>query len=141
MLSSQHERDRLDVLTRDVESAQRAYDLGSQRAKQMALESRLDQSSVAVLSIAPVPAFPAFPRLFLNSALAAVFGGLAGLGVALLLELKNRLVRSALDLSEMGLPVLSEVPRLIARTPRVRSWWSKRQLLRRVPSLSGSSSL
>ncbi|MGE0114847.1 MAG: chain length determinant protein EpsF [Steroidobacteraceae bacterium] len=129
ILSLKQLNDQRDVLTRDVESAQRAYEIALQRANQMSMESKLDQSSIAILSAAVVPPFPSSPKLVLNVALSIVLGGLLGLGLALLMELKDRRVRSAFDLADLGLPVLSEVACLNSRTLGNRLPW------RRAPRL------
>ncbi len=79
----------------------------------MRLESRLEQTNIAVLDAASPPALPARPRLLLNVALAIVLGSMLGAGTALSLELLDRRVRSAVDLEELaGLVVLAEVPRV-----------------------------
>ena len=55
--------DERDVLSREVESAQRAYEAATQRASAVRLESQLDQSTVAVLVPATRPLTPARPRV------------------------------------------------------------------------------
>jgi succinoglycan biosynthesis transport protein ExoP len=112
--------DERDVLSRDMESAQRTYEAASQRSNMVRLESELDQSSVAVLTPATQPILPAKPRVLLNSAAAMVIGGMLALGLALGLELRDRRVRSVEDISSaFGIPVLAELP----KAPRL----SKRQ--------------
>ncbi|MDO9599624.1 MAG: chain length determinant protein EpsF [Azoarcus sp.] len=111
LLELQAHRDQIAVLQRDVENAQRAYDLVTQRLMQTNLESQTQQTNIAVLTAASVPASPSSPRLLLNALLACVFGAALGCGVALLLELLNARVRSADDLvRELGLPVLGVIP-------------------------------
>ncbi|PKO55700.1 MAG: chain length determinant protein EpsF [Betaproteobacteria bacterium HGW-Betaproteobacteria-21] len=111
LLELQAHRDQIAVLQRDVENAQRAYDLVTQRLMQTNLESQTQQTNIAVLTAASVPASPSSPRLLLNALLACVFGAALGCGVALLLELLNARVRSADDLArELGLPVLGVIP-------------------------------
>jgi polysaccharide biosynthesis transport protein len=103
--------DQIDVLNRDVENAQKAYDAALQRQSQVGLESRMDQTNIAVLDSALAPAFPARPRILLNTALAIVLGCMLGAAIALGAELADRRVRSASDLAtSSGLPVLAEIP-------------------------------
>jgi polysaccharide biosynthesis transport protein len=100
-------RDEASVLQREVETAQRGYELVSQRLTQTHLESQSTQTNVSVLTPAEPPLEPSSPRVFLNTLLAIFLGTLLGVGVALMMELINRRVRSAEDLSEgLGVPVL-----------------------------------
>ena len=113
ILALRQQHDELNVLNREVENAQHAYDAALQRASQVRLESRLEQTNIAVLDAASPPSLPARPRLLLNVALAIVLGSMLGAGTALSLELLDRRVRSAVDLEELaGLVVLAEVPRV-----------------------------
>jgi capsular polysaccharide biosynthesis protein len=125
------------MLARDVDSAQKIYDMALLRVNQMSMEGRLDQSSVAILSAAAVPPFPASPKLGLNIALALVLGVLLGVGLALLRELRDRRARSAFDLNDLGLPVLCELARLDARP---RRWMPLARLPRLPLQLSRSES-
>ena len=95
------------VLMRDVENAQRAYDAVQQRLTQTSLESQTTQSNVNVLTQAAPPLEPASPRMFLNVILSVVVGAVLALGLALLLELRDRRVRSVDDLAmAVELPVI-----------------------------------
>ena len=100
-------RDESSVLVRDVEGAQRAYETVVARFNQSTLESQTTQSNANMLTVAEPPLEPSSPKLLLNSAVAVLLGGLLAVGATLLLELMNRRVRSAQDVSEtLGLPVL-----------------------------------
>jgi polysaccharide biosynthesis transport protein len=100
-------RDEGSVRVRDVESAQRAYDLVVARFNQSTLESQTTQSNVNLLTVAEPPLEPSSPKILLNSAMAVLLGGLLAVGGPLLLELMNRRVRSAQDVSAtLGLPML-----------------------------------
>jgi succinoglycan biosynthesis transport protein ExoP len=115
-LELSQERDKLAVLTRDVESARGAYDTALQRHTHVRLESRLDQTDIAVLNPAIPPLDPVFPKLPLNIALSIVFGAMLGCGLAVLLEMMNRRVRSRDDLAYVaGIPVLAEISRMGSR--------------------------
>lgn len=105
--------DERDVLSRDVESAQRTYEAAMQRGNTVRLESELDQSTVAVLTPATLPLIPATPRVLLNSAAAIVIGGMLALGLALAFELRDRRVRAPEDISAaLGIPVLAALPKV-----------------------------
>ncbi|MDP1664550.1 MAG: chain length determinant protein EpsF [Methylobacter sp.] len=105
------QRDVLDVLTKEVENAQNAYDAASQRAGQVHLESQIDQSNIAVLNPAVPPLKPASPKTRLNLLLSLFLGTFLGTGFALLAELFDRRLRTTEDISEgLGLVVLGEIP-------------------------------
>jgi len=79
ILDLQHNQDEFSVLKRDAEeSARAAYDSALQRGSQTRLESRLDQTNIAILNYAFVPIDPASPRLFLNIAVGGDSGFHAG---------------------------------------------------------------
>lgn len=108
-------RDQVAVLQRDVEAAQRAYDLVGQRLSQTSLESQTQQTNVVVLTPATEPPKHSSPKLLLNIVLAVFLGSLLGVGTALMLELANRRVRSAEDLGEaLGVPVLAVLDAVVA---------------------------
>ena len=105
-------RDQGQVLVREVESAQRAYDSVMARLNQAAMESQANQSYANLLTSAQPPAEHSSPKLLLNTALAVFLGALLAVGTALLLELNNRRVRAPEDvLAALGLPVLGVLPK------------------------------
>jgi polysaccharide biosynthesis transport protein len=104
------QRDELNVLRRDIESAQRAFEIVSQRASQTNIESQTNQTNIAVLNPAIAPPDPSKPRVFLNILVSVFLGGLLAIGLALVLELANRRIRSTDDLVEaLELPVLGAI--------------------------------
>lgn len=104
------QRDELNVLRRDIESAQRAFEVVSQRASQTNIESQTNQTNIAVLNAASPPPAPSKPRVLLNILVSIFLGTLLGVGLALMQELANRRVRSAQDLADaLGLPVLGAI--------------------------------
>lgn len=104
------QRDELNVLRRDIESAQRTFETVSQRASQTNIESQTNQTNIAVLNPASAPSDPSKPKVFLNILVSIFLGTLLGVGLALMLELSNRRVRSAQDLTEaLEVPVLGAI--------------------------------
>jgi polysaccharide biosynthesis transport protein len=100
-------RDELGVLSKDVESAQRAYDAASQRFSQTQIEGQSDQSDISVLNPAVAPIKPSSPKILLNMALATVLGTMLGLAFSMLAEMLNRRVRSESDMVDaLQVPVL-----------------------------------
>lgn len=110
ILKLKQERDEVGVLQRDVEIAQRAYELVTQHLAQTDLESKSMQTNVSVLTPAVAPIEHSSPKLVLNIAVAIFLGILFGVGAALAMELLDRRVRSAADLTgALGLPVLAAI--------------------------------
>lgn len=100
-------RDEMNVLMKDVESAQHAFDAVSQRFAQTKVEGSAEQSDISVLNPAVPPNDASNPKVLLNTLLAIFFGGLLGLALALLSEFLNRRVRSERDLADvLKIPVL-----------------------------------
>ncbi|WP_423595118.1 chain length determinant protein EpsF [Roseateles sp. MS654] len=111
-------RDEASGLMREVESAQRAYENITTRLNQTSLESQTTQSNVNVLTEATPPRAPASPRIGLNTALAFVAGVILAVGIALLLELRDRKVRDADDvMAVLPLPMLGVLPAPGKRQP------------------------
>lgn len=108
VLALKQQRDEGSVLARDVESAQRAYDMALQRATQTRMESKSDQTDVAVLNPATPPLRASSPKMLLNVVLATAGGMLLAMAFALLTELLDRRLRSEEDFVEiLGAPVLA----------------------------------
>ena len=104
------QRDELNVLRRDIESAQRSFEVVSQRASQTNIESQTTQTNIAVLNPAVAPPDPSKPKVLLNVLVSIFLGTLLGVGLALLLELTNRRVRSGDDLVEaLEVPLLGAI--------------------------------
>lgn len=104
------QRDQLNVMRRDIESAQRTFEMLSQRASQTNIESRANQTNISVLNAAVAPTDPSKPRVLLNALVSVILGTLLGIGMALLMELSNRRVRSVEDLYEaLKIPFLGSV--------------------------------
>lgn len=120
VLELKTQRSRVDVLQREVENAQRAYDQALQRFSQTMLESRSDQANVAILEEAVEPTDPSRPRVALNFLISLFVGGLLGVISALVAEVVNRKIRNTEDIELLlELPVLVEL-----RKPKAekRNW-------------------
>jgi succinoglycan biosynthesis transport protein ExoP len=109
-------RDQLHILEREVQSAQRALEMVSQRLTETRLESQARHSNASVLTSAVAPARPSRPQPVLNAVLGCVLGLGLGLGAALMLESSQRPVRDPDDARIAGgLTVLARLPELGAR--------------------------
>jgi chain length determinant protein EpsF len=124
VLELNRQRDQLSVLKGDVEAAQRDFEGVSQRSALTRLESLSVQTNIATLNPATIPISHSKPKILLNMLIATFLGTLLGVGVALMLEIMNRRVRSADDLLEvMEVPVLA----VLSGPPR--------KLPKRIPKL------
>jgi uncharacterized protein involved in exopolysaccharide biosynthesis len=125
-------RDELGPLLKELETAQRAYDAASARFSQTRIEAQSEQSDVSVLNPAVAPTEPAGPRVLLNTLVAFLLGTVLGVGLALLLELLNRPVRSSSDMKDvLGIPVLGTIQwKQARRVGGLRALIASRRLLR-----------
>ena len=120
VMSVKQSRDELRVLERDLENAQRAYDQGLQRLNQAALESRSTQGNVLTLNPAVEPSKPSSPNLPLNAMAGMVLGCALGVFGVLVIELRDRRVRSPADLvAALSVPVLGQIRRVSTRPLRL----------------------
>lgn len=127
------ERDQAVVIQKDLEEAQKAYDLVAQRRSQTNLESLNQQADVAVLSEALAPTEPAKPKVKLNLLAGLMLGTLLGVAAALGLELRDRRIRGLEDaLQVFGLPVLATLPAARTRAPALRDQGNLRTRVQRL---------
>ncbi len=107
VLELNRSRDELQIMAKEVESHQKAFDLLLQKQAQASVEGQSKQTEVTILSAAMPALKPSSPILLLNLAVALLAGLLLGLGLALLAELRDRRVRSDQDLMDvLDAPVL-----------------------------------
>jgi chain length determinant protein EpsF len=125
-------RDELGVLLKDLDSAQRAFDAATTRLSQTRIEAQSEQSDVSILNPAVAPLDPSAPRVLLNTLVSILIGSVLGVGLAMLLELVNRPIRSSADLKDMlGIPVLGTIDWKAAPRPGgLRALMAPRRLLR-----------
>ncbi|XLZ72526.1 chain length determinant protein EpsF [Massilia sp. SR12] len=110
VLQLNRQRDEMNVLSKDMENAQRAFDQAAQRVSQTRIEGGSDQSDVSVLNPAVAPIEPSGPRVLLNTVLSLLLGSMLGIGIAMLSEMFDRRVRSESDLAEVAhIPVLATI--------------------------------
>jgi len=113
VLELKKHRDQIAVLQRDIENAQKAYDLVTQRLTQTNLEGQMQQTNISVLTPATPPLEHSSPKIVLNTIISVFLGILLGIGVALLLELRDQRVRGSEDLMQnLDVPLLGVIPGL-----------------------------
>lgn len=66
VLKLKEQYDEIAMYKREVENAQRAYDVAMQRAGQTRMESEMNQTNISVLNSALPPSKHTKPRLLLN---------------------------------------------------------------------------
>jgi succinoglycan biosynthesis transport protein ExoP len=131
LLDLTKQRDEINVLKRDVESAQRAFEGVSMRSSQTRLESLSVQTNAVVLNPADEPTEHSKPKIIINLIVSIFLGTLLGVGAALMLELRNRRVRSADDLAEaLDLPLLACIS---STRPAPTASQTLRRLFERTP--------
>lgn len=130
-------RDQGSVLVRDVENAQRSYDLLLNRYNQSNLESQNRQSNASMLARASPPAAPSSPKVAANLLLGLFFGLAVGVGVALGLEQFDKRIRVPADAAAaLGLPVIGIMPTpAVGRRMRLRLAQAQDRMIsgRRLP--------
>lgn len=107
LMTLRADRDQVAVISRDVDTARRAYEELTSRQQQFSLSSVDNQANTRLLSQAVEPLTPSKPRIAVGVML-SILGGLAlGIVAALGWELFDRRVRDPEDLMVMaGVPVL-----------------------------------
>ena len=130
VLTMKERRDKVEVLLRDVENAQKAYDMVATRASQTSLESQSTQTSVTVLKVASVPTKPSSPLLALNLAIAGVVGLIVALGAVVLRETMDRRLRTRDDVvMDLRIPMLGELADSAGASRRLLGWSRPRAAL------------
>lgn len=113
------QRDTINLLVRDVDTAQRAYDGLSQRYNQSALEAQTAQTNVAVLTPATAPLKHSKPKVLINMLVAIFLGGLLAIALVLVQEALDSKVRSQQALSQaLPIPCFGQVNSLGKLTAR-----------------------
>ena len=103
-------------LARDLNNNEKIYEFLLGRIKEADLSRLLKVNNVDILDSALLPEFPIKPRVHLNLALAFVFGLILGIGLAILLELADRTVKTQDDLEALGISFLGIVPAMDSST-------------------------
>lgn len=111
VLNLKSKRDELAVYQRELDSAQRAFDLVARRLTETTVGISAGLSNVNILSPAMVPLLPTRPNVLLNTLVGAFLGLFMGLLAAFTLEAAQRPLRNAQDLLQStGVPVLAVLP-------------------------------
>jgi capsular exopolysaccharide synthesis family protein len=99
------------ILEREVEVNKQIYQSLMERSKEIEANVGTDLGNIRIVDLASLPLHPYKPKVMKNLFLAGVFGLMAGLGLALLLEFLDSTVRRVEEISERhGIPVLAVIP-------------------------------
>jgi succinoglycan biosynthesis transport protein ExoP len=104
-------RDQADVLVREVDSARRSLEGVNARLQNTSLESQAQTANIAALESARAPSYPSAPRTFSNIALGLVAAAVVALVAALVVELRDRRLRTLNEVEAwLGQPLLGAIP-------------------------------
>lgn len=101
VLKLKEARDQAATLTKDVQSAEQAYDAISTRLNQSSLEGQANFANVHLLTPAEEPSSPTKPNKALNTIVGFIVSGVIGLFVAFIAELFKRKIRSDEDIEAL----------------------------------------
>lgn len=112
VLKLKSEQDEIAVLMRDLEGAQRVYDLAMQRYSQTRLESQSVQTDISILNPAVAPLKHYSPKITINILLSVLLGTVLAIAFAMVAEMLDRRVRTPEDaLQALSIPVLGVIVR------------------------------
>jgi polysaccharide biosynthesis transport protein len=139
LLKLRGQRDEVAVLQRDVDSAQKAYEMVQARLNQSSMESQATATNVSVLTPAVPPTQPSSPKIVLNTLFSIVIGLALAIVAAFFMEWLDRRVRSSEDvITALDLPMLGVLPKPQARRlqsgSNARGAMIPRRVLARLPS-------
>jgi len=124
VLALNETRDKINLLAREMEGIQNAYDNAMERLNLASLEGQANLSAVSLLDAATPPAKPSSPNMRLNMLLSVFLGTMLGLATALFMEMFDRRIRSSEDLvTALKAPVFGVID-LKKPKPRFRLPWS-----------------
>ena len=139
LLKLRGQRDEVAVLQRDVDSAQKAYEVVQARLNQSSMESQATATNVSVLTPAVAPTQPSSPKIVLNTLFSIVIGLALAIVAAFFMEWLDRRVRSSEDVvTALDLPMLGVLPKPQARRlqsgSNARGAMIPRRVLARLPN-------
>ena len=101
---------RYNELHRDVETSEQVYKLLNSRAEEAGLTRNLKVNNVEILDRALLPEKAIKPRIPVNLAIAAMVGLILGIGLAIIIELADRTIKTQSDIEVFDVSFLGIVP-------------------------------
>jgi len=109
-------------LARDKDNAEKLYQLLMGRTTEADLSRLLRVNNVQILDPALLPESPIRPRVQLNLLLAHVLGLILGIGLAVLVEIFDRTIKTPQDVEALRVPFLGIVPAISTSSAIVGSY-------------------
>jgi len=140
VLAQRDKVEQLRLLQDDVNIRREEYNKAAARAAELRQEAEVADAGVTPLGAAVTPQDPVFPKPLIMIPVGVGGGLMAGLGLALILELFGRRIRSSDDLRDAArAPVLAVVTRPHTRTglhlrDRLRQWFLRSRQVRARPA-------
>jgi polysaccharide biosynthesis transport protein len=107
-----------NIFQREVDTNRELYNGLLQRYKEIGVAGGVGENNIAIVDKARVPDRPSRPRPLLNLALSLIFGGLVGVGLALIREQIDETITDPTDIERsVGLPLLGAVPKAESANP------------------------
>jgi len=108
-----------NIYQREVDTNRQLYDALLQRYKEIGVAGGVGVNNIAVVDRAKVPERPSSPRLLVNLLISILIGGLAGAGLAVILEQLDQTISDPRELeAALGLPLLGVIPKSADGDPR-----------------------
>lgn len=118
ILTWKTQREEFSVLLNEAKNTQLSYDTAMQRANEITLESRVNQTDVSVLTEATAPITHSSPKLLINTVLSFFLGAILAIAAALIRETLDRRVRTDEDVTQtLDIPLLGIVQKDKDNTP------------------------
>lgn len=113
MLDLRNRSVQYNILLREVDTSRTLYDGLLQRYKEVGVTGGVTANNISIIDRGVAPKKPSKPSLFINLALAALFGLGLGVVAALILEALDETLGSPEDVeNKLGLPLLAVIPLL-----------------------------
>lgn len=117
VLKLKEQRDAAALLLQDVVSAQRALENNEGRLYQTNLETQSTQTNVSLLKRASPPSKHSFPKIPLNIIVSVLLGAMLAAGLALLIEIADRKLRTPEDIEALGQSFIATIPKVDLNRP------------------------
>ncbi|WP_368188417.1 polysaccharide biosynthesis tyrosine autokinase [Aestuariibius sp. HNIBRBA575] len=106
----------LQQLTREAEASRLLYEYFLGRLKETSAQEGIQQADSRILSHAVVPREPAVPRKSLIVVMGAMLGGMLGVALVLIREMRSKTFRTSSELETFAqLPVMGAIPQIPGR--------------------------
>jgi capsular exopolysaccharide synthesis family protein len=105
------------ILQREVDTNRALYDALLQRYKEIGVAGGVGTNLISIVDRGEAPAAPYSPRLLVNLLMGLVLGLLAGIGMALLLEMMNDTVKTLEDVGKkLSLACIGVIPKVSSKS-------------------------